>query len=358
MTHSTHTGPAHQPGKWLLLLAGLLLAGLLLAADCLGAVFYPNAAVAAADKKADWYRQCLRVKADKAPLRDLPRSTDPARCNAADLYYDTRNMDTPADSDWQRVRDCAFRTNAGEVLMMLYANGTGVMPNLNLATKYACTLDSSAAEMKSRVAHLQRRARGLDGGDFDLCDDVSTGSMHGYCAAVRERQHDKQRAEQLAAVVKTWTGQEQSAFDMVNKAARYFAQHRADYETDLSANSKRVLQLEASAAELDQFNKDIRDFEGGKLPQYSEANFRVLDDKMNEVYRNFLATPVTQVSYLGTIRKTGVEKTQHAWLAYRDAMELFVSMKYPSMSASALRTMLTSRRLRQLVELENAAAGR
>jgi hypothetical protein len=39
-------------------------------------------------------------------------------------------------------------------------------------------------------------------------------------------------------------------------------------------------------------------------------------------------------------------------------MELFVSMKYPSMSASALRTMLTSRRLRQLAELENAAAGR
>jgi uncharacterized protein YecT (DUF1311 family) len=353
MAHSMHARPARQPGNWILLLAGLLLA-----ADGFAAVSYPNAGVAAKDKKADWYRQCLRVKTEKAPLRDLPRSTDPARCDAADLYYDTRNMETPAASDWQRVRDCAFRTNASEVLMMLYANGTGVSSNLNLATRYACSVNSSAAEMKSRVAHLQRRARGLDGGDFDLCDDVSSGNMHGYCAAVRERQRDKQRAEQLAVVVKTWTGKEQSGFETVNKAAHYFAQHRADYETDLSANSKRVLQLEASAAELDQFNKDIHDFEGGRLPQLSEGEFRVLDDKMNEVYRHFLATPVTQVSYLGTIRKAGVEKTQHAWLAYRDAMELFASMKYPSLPPSGLRALLTSRRLRQLAELENAAVGR
>jgi uncharacterized protein YecT (DUF1311 family) len=353
MAHLTHARPARLPGKWILLVAGLLLA-----ADGLAAVFYTNAAVAIKERKADWYRQCLRVKAERAPLRDLPRSQDPARCDAADLYYDTRNMESPAESDWQRVRDCAFRTNAGDVLMMLYANGTGVSANLNLATRYACSLDSSAAEMRARVAHLQRRAKGHDVADFDLCDDVSSGNMHGYCAAVRERQRDKQRAEQLAVVVKGWSAKEQLGFEMVNKAARYFAQHRADYETDLSANSKRVLQLEASAAELDQFNKDIRDFEAGKLPQFSEPEFRVLDDKMNEVYHHFLATPVTQVSYLGTIRKTGVEKTQHAWLAYRDAMEMFVSMKYPSVPASGLRALLTSRRLRQLAELENAAVGR
>jgi uncharacterized protein YecT (DUF1311 family) len=354
MAHSMHARPARQPGAW----SCLLLAGLLLATDAFAAVLYPRAAVGAADKKADWYRQCLRVKGEKAPLRDLPRASDPARCDAADLYYDTRNLDTPSDTDWQRVRDCAFRNNAGDVLMMLYANGTGVAANLNLATRFACSLDSSASEMRARVAHLQRRARGSDDGPFDLCDDVSSGNMHGYCAGVRERQRDRQRTEQLASVVQTWTGKEQLGFEMVNKAAHYFAQHRADYETDLSANSKRVLQVEAAAAELDQFTKDIHDFEGGKLPRFTEAEFRVLDDKMNDVYRHFLATPVTQVSYLGTIRKAGVDKTQHAWLAYRDAMELFVSMKYPSMPASGLRALLTSRRLRQLAELENAATGR
>jgi uncharacterized protein YecT (DUF1311 family) len=353
MGHSRHVSLARQPGSWCLLLAGLVFAG-----NALAAVLYPGAAVALKERKADWYRQCLRVKPLKVPARDLPRSSDPARCDAADLYYDTRNMDSPAESDWQKVRECAFRTNANDVLMMLYANGDGVSTNLNLATRYACSLESAPAEMKARVTHLQRRARGEDPGTFDLCDDISSGTMHGYCAAVRERQRDRQRAEQLAVVAKTWTGKQQLGFELVVKAAHYFAHHRADYETDLSGNSKRVLQLESTAAELDQFTKDIQAFESGKLAQFSEAEFRVLDDKMNEVYQQFMGTRVTQASYLGSIRKSGVEKTQHAWLAYRDAMELFASTKYPSAPASGVRALLTSRRLRQLTELQNAAAGR
>jgi uncharacterized protein YecT (DUF1311 family) len=53
-----------------------------------------------------------------------------------------------------------------------------------------------------------------------------------------------------------------------------------------------------------------------------------------------------------------VEKTQRAWLAYRDAVELFASIKYPDVSPAAWRALLTSRRLRQLTELDNAALGK
>jgi uncharacterized protein YecT (DUF1311 family) len=118
------------------------------------------------------------------------------------------------------------------------------------------------------------------------------------------------------------------------------------------------MQVEASANELDQFATDIEAFESGKLPHFSEAEFKVLDDKMNQVYQRFMATPLSDASYLGTIRKAAVERTQHAWLAYRDAMELFASVRYPSVPASAWRALLTGRRLRQVSELENAAAGR
>ncbi|MFL6674145.1 MAG: lysozyme inhibitor LprI family protein, partial [Massilia sp.] len=111
-------------------------------------------------------------------------------------------------------------------------------------------------------------------------------------------------------------------------------------------------------SELDQFIRDINDFEGGNVPKYSEGEFKALEDRMNQTYQQFMATPVSGASYLGTIRKSGVEKTQHAWLAFRDAMELFGSMKYPSAPASGLRALLTSRRLKQLMELENAAVGR
>jgi uncharacterized protein YecT (DUF1311 family) len=336
----------------------IVLAGVLLAGPGLAAVPYPNLPSSSKSMaRSDWYQQCLRVKALQAPDRDRPRDGDLARCDASELYYDTQRLDAPGASDWKKVRNCAFRTNNNAVLMMLYANGAGVSPNLNLATKYACSVDSTPAEMRARVAHLRRKA-GSSSESFDLCDDISSGHMYGYCASLRERHRDKQRSGQLAAVASGWNVKEQLGFELAYKAAQDFAQRRADFETDLSSATKRTIQVEVSSTELDRFMGDVHDFESGKLPQYSEAEFRALDDKLNQAYQQFMATPVSGASYLGTIRKSGVEKTQHAWLAFRDALELFGSMKYPAAPASGLRALVTSRRLKQLAELENAAAGR
>jgi uncharacterized protein YecT (DUF1311 family) len=336
----------------------LVLAGFLLASPALGAVLYPNIANGSSYlAKAGWYQQCMRVRSLAAPAKDRPRDGDLSRCDAAELYYDTQQMAAAGAGDWKKVRNCAFRTNNTAVLMMLYANGEGVYPNLNLATKFACSVDSTPAEMKARVAHLRRKAAG-SGESFDLCDDISSGQMHGYCAGVRERGRATERGGQLASLAKTWGPKEQTGFDLAYKAANDFAQHRAEYETDLGGNAKRKMQLEVSSSELDQFIRDINDFESGKVPQFSEGEFRALEDRMNQTYQQFMAAQLTGSSYLGTIRKSGVEKTQHAWLAFRDAMELFGSMKYPSAPASGLRALLTSRRLKQLMELENAAVGR
>ena len=71
-----------------------------------------------------------------------------------------------------------------------------------------------------------------------------------------------------------------------------------------------------------------------------------------------MLTRLANTSYLGTIRKTGVEKAQRAWLAYRDAMELYGSIRHPQVPGSGWRAQLTARRLKQLTELDNAAAGR
>jgi uncharacterized protein YecT (DUF1311 family) len=339
-------------GKTLLLLGGALCA----TSVCLASP-YPNVTgTAKGQSHSDWYRQCSRVKPLQPPIADRPQNVSLERCNAADLYYDTQNMDAPSDDDWRKVRECAFRTNDNAVLMMLYANGAGVSTNLSLATRYACSVESEPGEMQARVAHLVRQVSSRE--RFDLCDDIKSGRMHGYCAAVRERQQERRRADQIATLAKTWTSKEQTGFELVSEAAHDFAQHRADYETDLSSSARRSMQIDVIAAELDQFLTDIQAFESGKLPRYSEAEFRVLDDKMNDTYQRFMNTAPGRASYLGTIRKAGVEKTQHAFLAFRDAMELFGSMKYPSAPASGLRALLTARRLRQLSELENAATGR
>jgi uncharacterized protein YecT (DUF1311 family) len=145
---------------------------------------------------------------------------------------------------------------------------------------------------------------------------------------------------------------------MALQAARYFAQHRHDFETDLSGSTPSRLQAEAEAAELERFASDIEDFGKGKVPLFKEAEFAALDERMNQVYKEFMDTPPGADSYLGTIRKPDVEKTQRAWLAYRDAMELFGSIKYPDVPSSGWRALLTSRRLRQLTELEDAELGK
>lgn len=335
----------------------LLLAGLFIGAA--QAAPYPNVYGAPPEvlRGTDWYRQCLRVKSEK-PARALPdaRSAN-GRCDASALYYDTLNLADAGKADWQRVHACALRTNAHGVLMMLYANGAGMTPQFDLAMKHACSIQSPVDEMKSRVQHLRRRASGDDRMPIDVCDDAAA-DMRGQCAAMRERQRDKSRSSQLANLARGWNAKEQLGLDMASKAAHYFAQHRVDYETDASSSATRSLRLEVQALELDQFADDILDAEAGKAPRYSEAEFDSLEQKMNATYRQFMLNRPASNSYLGTIRKAGVEKAQRAWLAYRDAMELYGSIRHPQVPGSGWRAQLTARRLKQLTELDNAAAGR
>lgn len=335
----------------------LLLALLLSSANA--AAPYPNVYGAPPEvlRGSDWYRQCLRVRAEK-PRQPPPAATESGRCDASALYYDTLGAPDAREADWRRVHACAARTNAHGVLMMLYANGHGARPQLALATRHACSIQSPVNEMKSRVQHLQRVAANREPGPVDVCDDVASAEMRGQCGAVRERQRGKQRASQLATLSRGWTEKEQLGLEMASKAVQYFAQHRMDYETDKDSGAARSLQLETQTAELDTFAADVLDFEAGRGPRFSEAEFASLEKKMDALYRQFMLNRPASSAYLGSIRKTSVEKTQHAWLAYRDAMELFGAIRYPALPGSGLRALLTARRIRQLTELDNAAAGR
>lgn len=343
---------AHRLSYWPCLFAGLL-------AGASQAAPYPNVYGAPPEvlRGTDWYRQCLRVKNEKPapPPADGKNGNPP--CDAGVLYYDTLNLPDASKADWQRVHACAARTNAHGVLMMLHANGAVAPPKFDLALQHACSIQSPVDEMKSRVEHLRRRASGDDRAPVDVCDDAAA-DMRGQCAATRERQRDKSRSSQLAALTRGWNAKEQLGLEIASKASHHFAQHRVDYETDASGNATRSLQLDAQAAELDRFAQDVIDAEAGKAPHFSEAEFASLDEKMNATYRQFMLTRPASTSYLGTIRKGGVEKAQQAWLAYRDAMELFGAIRHPQVPGSSWRALLTARRITQLTELDNAATGK
>ncbi|MGZ5202022.1 MAG: lysozyme inhibitor LprI family protein [Telluria sp.] len=303
---------------------------------------------------ADVARQCGQVRYLRPPPADLPRATGPLRCDAGLLYYQAASRAAAPDAGWDKVRDCAFRTNDSAILMMLYANGSGVAPNLGLAMKYACAAPGTQLDVRNRLARLKRDARH---GGFG-CGDAASARLRDLCAGVRVRQAAASDKDDLAALARTWTPKERVGLDMAREAMRYFAEHRADYETDQGSLARARLHAETMSAEFERFATDIEDFQSGKTPRFTDAEFKALDDKMNQAYREFMDARPGADSYLGTIRKSGVEKTQRAWLAYRDAMELFGSIKYPDVPASGWRALLTSRRIRQLSELTAAAQGR
>lgn len=341
-----------------LLLAGVLVGG---SAPAVVGEVYPNLAASPRDipEKAEWYQQCLRLRAEEPPRRDIAsaRVTSALKhCNANDLYYDTQNFPAPTNTDWVKVRNCAFATNDTGVLMMLYANGKGVAKNLRLATKYACSTDSAIAEMAGRVGNLRRRMTSSQGEDFDICEDISSGYMQGICALIDERQQEKQRNARLISIVRKWPTKDQVAFQNLRNALNTFAQHRADDETDASGSARMAQEVDAMSAELDQFATDIENFETGKLRAFTSSDFNDLDRRLNGAYQSFMRVPHLDAALVGTIKKGDVKKTQRAWLAYRDAMVAFGGTRYPNVPSVAWKALLTERRANQLSECAEAAA--
>lgn len=310
-------------------------------------------------EKSEWYQQCLRVQAKEPPRQDVATAGEASAlkgCNANDLYYDTKSLSAPTSADWRKVRQCAFATKDTGVLTMLYANGSGVTKDLKLATKYACSTDSAIAEMAGRVENLTGRMSARQHKDFDFCEDITSGYMQGMCAAIYERQQEKARAARLTAIVKSWPGKDQAAFQTLRKALTDFAEHRGHDETDASGTARGAQALESIAAERDQFIKDIERFELGKLPAFTAAEFGKLDQRLNAVYQTFMRIPNLDGTMIGTIKQVDVKKTQRAWLVYRDAMVAFGAARYPKVSAAAWKALLTERRIRQLAEFAEAAA--
>jgi uncharacterized protein YecT (DUF1311 family) len=319
---------------------------------------YPNVAASPADipAKSAWYQQCLRVQSLAPPQKDIAASIATKDCGATDLYYDTLNSRVQVAHGWDIVRQCAFATHDYGVLTMLYANGMGVSRDLDLATRYACSTESSIAEMEGRIANLMDRARGGATKEFDLCDDITSGYMEGICAQIYERKNAKSRESRLAAAVSNWSIDQKAALRNLRAAVNEFARLRADDETDLSGTARRALQVEAQASELDQFTQDIVDFEEGKQPKQSSTTSSSLDLQLNQTYHTIMRASRTDLLNMGTVTKAGVRNAERAWLSYRDAWLKLASLKYPQLDRQGLKAMLTDRRLKQLLGLLGRAS--
>jgi hypothetical protein len=316
---------------------------------------YPNTAFMENDAalKTEWYQQYLQVQSAKLPIADRPsaaRKREYGHCDATKLYYDTLTSKEGTAPEWASVRNCAQFTRDYGVLMMLYANGKGVASDKSLAIKYACSLNSSQAEMAARVSHLMQRSPKANASDIDLCGDAISGYMQGICAAIHEHIQTKLRIARLTSATRTWTSSEQAALRNLQRALDIFSKHRARNETDLSGTARRALQLEAEASEREQFVQDIESYENGNAPHLTPVELAGLEARLSKIYDVIMYMQGLDALNMGTVRKSDVQKTQQSWQRYRDAWIRFGAVKYPQIDSASLAGQLTARRIKQLSE--------
>lgn len=299
--------------------------------------------------------ECVRVETAAFPGEDQPSPQaieSLAGCDSESLYYGIGRAAEPA-----KARECAFAEMASgsggdvwggaNILMMIYANGKGADRNIDLAIKLACEKSWAPAEVQARIEHLHRlQEQGSNMKNFDLCDDITSGYMGGFCAGHAERIESVRRQDRLASMTGRWSREHRQAFHSLEQAASRFFMARRDNEVDTGGSARVAFMVEEEASLRNDFLVSLDAFETGKLPAFSARQFADADARLNTVYGK--AQPAEEPSYAGAVTRKGIKNTQREWIRYRDAWVAFGKKKYPKVSAESWKTYFTEKRIRML----------
>jgi hypothetical protein len=311
--------------------------------------------------KADYdeaVRACQRYQAIPLPKGEGPNAKTAelgARCDSETLYYGFESPAQPA-----KARECAYgelgrrdpsQPFSGEaILTMVYANGRGAARNLDLALKFACEMDAAPAEMESRIAHLEKLKTGdASGSGFDICDDITSGYMGGFCTEKQDRFDRVQREKKLRAITAQWSPQEGRALELLRRAAKAFFAAHSSNEIDLSGSGRAGFEIEENARLENLFLADLERFERGDLPD-SRADLPASDARLNSLYGRLMKA----TAQMGTVTADGIRQTERLWIAYRDAWKEFGRVKYPNTKAESWLAWATQQRIDQLRALSGS----
>lgn len=296
--------------------------------------------------------QCAAVQGLRYPAADFPSPAQARRlhnCDASNLY---RGIGQPKNVELARQcallagdEDAAYGAKPG-VLMMVYANGDGVARNLPLARKAACAADGAPAELAGRLEHL---AALRPGQRIDVCDDITSGMMMGYCSAIEAAQHGAARESTLSRIVASFSTTERAAFARLRQRADAYIAARGEYELDLSGSARGAIMQGEIDEQHAGFLRALQQFERGALPRANAAAYQKLDRQLNAVYARVRAQPAP--GYQGAPTAAGVLQVQRRWLAYRDAWVEFGKLRYPAAAPDAWRAHFTEERIKLLEQL-------
>jgi len=327
---------------------------------CLALTLLALAGVAHADV-ADDEPRCADLLKIAIPAADKTASTD-TKCVAEDLYYGPAGNGVGADP--VAARACAWRERDAHVdqvfagpaiLMMVYANGAGVKRNIPLAQRFACEAGGAPAELSGRLDHLDTLGTPTAAKTpFDVCDDVTSGYLAGFCANREGKIKDHERDHTLAELTKSWTPEQRAAFVKFRKATEAYFDARESNEVDMSGTLHTAMIEGAHQSFEDEFVGRLQRYEKGDLPQGTAEDYKKADVELNAAYGHVMKSlkpDKNGFTSQGTVNADGVRRSEVAWIKYRDAWVEFGKVKYPNVSADAWRTDLTRERTEFLKEL-------
>ncbi|EHL30397.1 lysozyme inhibitor LprI family protein [Legionella drancourtii] len=292
---------------------------------------------------------CNSVQKILAPSQDFPDLTTKKalkNCNADSFYYGFQN--TP---DYLKARECALIKNDYNILTMIYANGKGVKRDLSIAIHYACMMDAAPIEMEERVKHLYKMRDKKDLIDtFDICDDITSGYMITVCLGIKQGQEKAQQKNYLDIFKKKLTSNEQKKLEKLRNASIIYFDARMENEIDrFQANATAHGIIEEMNLNK-QMLKKLKKTEQCIFPTYTLTQYQKIDNKLNVIY-NKIQKKLFAKSLTVTIN--GIQKTERAWIKYRNAWVDFGYMKCPEISAISWNALITKERVIQLEALAN-----
>lgn len=345
--------------KWMQFISQLGLVLLLTASS--HAESYPNTSRFGGDvdTTAEWYRQCMEVKDVEVPTNEKPLpATESFSVGCSTSQYYIVKGSAPTEREWSDVLSCARQSRNMEVLMMLYANGFGVQKNSRIALHYACQVPGAPAEVESRVSRLVARIASDDSGVaakdsaiFDLCDDVTSGYLGGYCAQYHLEENEAEVQRWKKKYLEKLSPAARVRLVELEQATREFAERRAAAEISPMGTGYATFLLGAKSEVIEQLFRDLKAFDEQGDLTLSVASFSDSDAKLNRIYRVIMSIDDSNgTSSLDSLRlsKTSIRDSQRAWIRYRDAWLAFMKVQYPEVSGEKWAAALTKRRTEQL----------
>jgi len=296
----------------------------------------------------------------RLPAADLPSDKDRARlhnCSPVDLYYGLGDNEL-------NVRDarlCAYieeldqtggyqmPTETAGVLMVIYANGSGVPRNAQLAKHFACEIEWETADRERLLDNIESHMK--SGTPAGVCDVAPYWPINDICAGYTEAIESKRIERERKALVAHWPTPRQKAFAPLEQAEKVYETKREQGE---------ILELDRPERQDWIRNKFRTEFLDAlkSLDASSDASAKdpaALDRELNENYRKTLkalelANP--DQPEVAASRTANLRNGERAWLRYVDAWETFRSAAYPDIPAARLRALLTQQRVAALQALK------